>query len=125
MDQNELGPLCKFFERSRYDIIQAKTNDGWGPLWTFAPCDPHAATKAAEMLMKMHRGGQLRVRHARRARLQDRRREVVTDVIVMTELPERVQTVAEIDGGIVIRVDAYLEDEALAALTASLSPPRS
>ena len=121
MEQTDRNQLCAFFRRSRYDTIQAREGDGWGPVWTFAPCDVKAAQKAGQMLLKMHQGEPLRVRHARRARLRDRQRQIATDVIVVTELPERVQTVAGIDDGIVIRVDAYLEDETLAALDVELA----
>lgn len=122
MDQTDREQLCAFSQRSRYDIIQASQGDGWGPVWTFAPCDSRAAARAAQMLLKMYQVESLRVRHARRARLRDRQRQVATDVIVVTELPERVQTVVGVENGIVIRVNAYLEDEALAALEAALVP---
>ena len=123
MDQHDRKQLCAFFSRSRYDIIQARQGDGWGPVWTYAPCDPRAAAKAAQMLLKMHRGDPPQVRHARRARLRDRQRRVDTNVVVVTTLPERTQAVMRIDDGVTIRVNAYLQDEALAALEAALTPP--
>lgn len=122
MDQNDREQLCAFFQHSRYDIIQARQKDGWGPVWSFASCDAKAAQKAGQMLLKMHLSEPLRVRHARRARLHDRQRTAALDVIVVTGLPEGEQEVFGIDDGIVLRVNAYLEGEALAALTASLSP---
>ena len=122
MDHNDREQLCTFFSRSRYDIIQARQGDGWGPVWTFAPCDPRAAAKTAQMLLKMHRGSQLRVRHARRARLRDRQCATSRDVIIVTDLPARVQQeVLGVADGIVLRVDVYLQDDALAALEAELA----
>ena len=120
MEQADREQLCAFFGRSRYDIIQARQGDSWGPVWTFAPCEAKAAQKAGQMLLKMHRGKPLQVRHARRARLRDRQRQVATDVIVVTELPERVQEVIGLDDGIALRVPLYLQDDALAALEMEL-----
>ena len=122
MDQNDRDQLCAYFRRSRYDIIQARQGDEWGPLFSFTPCDPRAAEKAAQMMVRMNRGGQPRVRHARRARLQNRRQQIATHVVVITEFPGRGQEVLKIDDGLVLRVDAYLEDDALAALEAALGP---
>ena len=122
MDQTDRDQLCAFFQRSRYDIIQARLGDEWGPLFSFTPCDVRSAQKAGQMLLRMHRETEIRVRHARRARLQDRRQQLATDIVVVTEFPGRGQKVLKIEDGIVLRVDAYLEDEALAALEAALAP---
>ena len=119
MNQLDQEQLCAFFQRSRYDIIQVRQKDGWGPLWTFPPCDIHGARKAARMLLKMNGGEPLRVRHARRARLRDRH-QTATDVVVVTELPERVQGVFSLENATVLRVEVYLQDDALAALEAEI-----
>ena len=121
MNQNDRDQLCAFFQRSRYDIIQARQGDGWEPVFTFSPCDVRAAQGAARMIQRMHRGEPLRVRHARRARLQDRRRQVATDIVVVTELPERAQTVVHLEDAVVLRVDFYLRKEALDALEAEFA----
>ena len=59
------------------------------------------------------------VRHCRRARL--RGPSSATDVVIVTELPSREQHVTSFDG-VTLSVNAYLEDEALAALAESFSP---
>lgn len=119
MDQLEREQLCAYFRRSRYDIIQARHGDGWGPLFSFVPCDAHAAQKAGQMMVRMHRGEQLRVRHARRARLHDRR-QAATDVVVVTKLLEREQVVFGLENAVILRVNIYLRDNALAALEAEV-----
>lgn len=43
-------------------------------------------------------------------------------MVVVTELPERAQAVTRIDDGVTICVDAFLQDDALAALEAALAP---
>jgi len=121
MNQNDRDQLCAFFQRSRYDIIQARQGDEWGPVYTFSPCNARAAQGAARMMGRMHQGEPLRVRHARRARLQDRRRQVATDIVVVTELPERAQTVVHLEDAVVLRVDFYLREEALDALEAEFA----
>ena len=121
MDQRDREQLCAFFRRSRYDVIQARQDDGWGPLFSFAPCDARAAQKAGQMLARMHRKEQLRVRHARRVRLHNRHRNVDTDVVVVTDLPERVQEVVGLENGLALRINLYLQDDALAALEAELT----
>lgn len=123
MDQHDREQFCNFFRHSRYDIIQARQGDDWGPLFTFIPCDVRSAQKAGQMLVRMHREKEIRVRHARRARLQDRRQQVATDVIVVTELPGRRQKVLKIEDGLVLRIDLYLQDDVLATLEAALTPP--
>ncbi len=125
MDQLDRKQLCAFYRRSRYDLIQARQGDTWGPLFTFSPCDARAAQGAAQMMRRMHRGEPLRVRHARRARLRDRQHHVDTDVVVVTELPERSQEVFGLEDAVVLRVAAFLEDDAQVALEAALaSMPR-
>lgn len=123
MEQTDREQLCAFFQRSRYDIIQASQGDGWGTVWIFAPCDAKAAQKAGQILLKMHLGEPLRVRHARRVRLRDRRHTMVRDVIVVTALPEREQVVFGLEDGIVLRVSLYFQDDALAALEMELVKP--
>ena len=122
MDQLDRERLCTFFRRSRYDIIQARLGDEWGPLFSFTPCDVRSAQKAGQMLLRMHHGEPPQVKHARRARLQDRRQQLATDIVVVTEFPGRGQKVLRLEDGLVLRVDAYLEDEALAALEAAIAP---
>jgi hypothetical protein len=120
-DQTDREQLCAFHRRSRYDLIQASQNEGWGPIFTFSPCDVRAAQKAGQMMARMHRGEQLRVRHARRARLHNRQCHIETDAVVVTEFPGREQRVLQIENGLVLRVDVYVEDDALAALEAALT----
>lgn len=119
---SDMADLLAFYGRGNTaDILQAREGEGWGAAWTFAPCEVHAAEKAAWMILRMHRGSRPTVRHARRARLHDRQRQTA-DVVVVTELPEHTQAVTRIDDGVTIRVDAYLVDDALAALEAALAP---
>ena len=119
-DQHDRDQFCAFFRRSRYDTIQARQSDGWGPLFSFVPCDARAAQKAGQMMVRMHQGKQLQVRHARRARLRDRQQQAATDVVVLTTLPEQVQEVFGLNNGVVLRVDTYLQDDALTALEAEV-----
>lgn len=120
---SDMADLLAFYGRGNTaDILQAREGEGWGAAWTFAPCEVHAAEKAAWMILRMHRGSRPTVRHARRARLHDRQRQAADVVVVVTELPERAQAVTRIDDGVTIRVDAYLVDDALAALEAALAP---
>ena len=119
MDQLDRERLCTFFLRSRYDIIQVRQGDEWGPVYTFSPCNARAAQGAARMMGRMHQGEPLRVRHARRARLHDR--QVATDVVVVTDLPERVQEVIGMEDAVVLHVDLYLREEALDALEAEFA----
>ena len=119
---SDMADLLAFYTRGNTaDIIQVRRSQDWGAVWTFAPCDVHTAEKAAWMILRMHRGSRSAVRHVRRARLHDRHRQAA-DVVVVTELPERAQAVTRIDDGVTIRVDAFLQDDALAALEAALAP---
>jgi len=112
MNNDEAARFCAFFRRSRYDVLQARHGDGWGPSWTFAPCDPRAAARAGLML---RRAGAREVRHARRARLLIRPGEFV-DTVVITELPFRLQTVLRLADGSGLHSLPYLRDESLQAL---------
>lgn len=112
MNDDEAAHFCAFCRRSRYDVIQARRGDGWGPIWTFAPCDPKAAARAALMLRRM---GAREVRHARRARLR-LRPEAPVEVVVVTELPARLQFVFRLADGLELQGMAYLRDESLWAL---------
>jgi hypothetical protein len=116
MNQNEREQFCAFFRRNRYDIIQGRKHSDWGPTFTFSPRNVRAAQKAGQMMVKMYQGEPLQIRHARCARLRDKGRQSTTDVVVVTEFPERTQEVFGINDGIVLRVDIYLQDDALAAL---------
>ena len=122
MNQNDRTQLCAFFHRSRYDIVQARQGDEWGPVYTFSPCNARAAQGAARMMGRMHQGEPLRVRHARRARLHDRHRQVTTDVVILTEIPEHRQTVLNLHDALALRVDVYLTDSCLAAIEAAVAP---
>ncbi len=114
-----LMELLAFFQRgSSYDVLQARQSNGWGDAWTFAPCDVHAAEKAAWMLRRM---GAQEVRHARRARLRTDD-DKVQKVMVVTDLPERLQAVLKIADGSVLRGLPYLADESMAALEAAFAP---
>ena len=128
LEQTDLADLLAFYRHGNTaDIIQAREGNGWGAVWTFTPCDVHAAERAAWMVQRLQKDTRAAVRHARRAILHDRSRKANADVVVVTQLlVKRTQAVARIDDGILIRVDAYLEDDALAALEAALGPmPRS
>ena len=115
----ELAELLAFFGRgSSYDVMQARQGTGWGSAWTFAPCDVHAAERAAWMLRRMGVG---EVRHARRARLRTEAYGVQR-VMVVTDLPERLQAVLRLADGSVLNGLPYLTDAALAALEAAFVP---
>jgi len=113
----ELAELLAFFKRgSSYDVMQARQGTGWGSAWTFAPCDVHAAERAAWMLRRM---GVREVRHARRARLRvrtDGAQGTVQQVMVVTDLPARLQIVLHLTDGCAVGGLQYLTDAALAAL---------
>ncbi len=121
MSQKDRDQFCTYFRLNRYDIIQARQGDGWGPIFTFSPCDVRAAQKAGQMMARMQQGEPLRVRHARRARLRDRHRHADTYVVVLTILPGRVQEVISIEDAVMLRVNVYLQDDALAALEAGVA----
>lgn len=112
MNDNEVAHFCAFYRRSRYDMVQARHEEGWGPPWTFAPCDPSAAARSALML---RRAGVREFRHARRARLRLRPGEFV-DAVVITELPLRLQIVLRLADGSTVHSLPYLRDESLQAL---------
>lgn len=115
----EMSELLAFFKRgSTYDVLQARHDSGWGSAWTFAPCDVHAAEKAAWMLRRM---GAREVRHARRARLRTGTEEA-QKVMVVTDLPERLQAVLRIADGCVLSDLPYLADESTTALEAAFTP---
>lgn len=119
MKEKGLLELLAFFQRgSSYDVLQARQGNGWGGAWTFAPCDVHAAEKAAWM---MRRIGARHVRHARRARLRTEAAEVQR-VMIVTDLPERLQAVLRIADGSVLNGLPYLADESTAALEAAFAP---
>lgn len=112
MNNDEVARFCAFFRRSRYDVVQARHGDGWGPPWTFAPCDPRATARAALMLRRM---GAREVRHARRVLLR-LRPEVTSEVVVVTELPARRQYVFGLTDGLEVHGIMYLHDESLQEL---------
>ena len=117
---DEYAELLAFFKRgSSYDVLQSRQGGGWGTAWTVAPCDVHASERAAWMLRRM---GARDVRHARRARL---RTEAcgVQGVMVVTDLPERLQAVLRLADGSVLNGLPYLSDAALAALEVAFTPP--
>lgn len=109
MNKEEAARLCVFFRRSHYDIVQARYADGWGPAWTFAPCDLIAAVRAALML---RRAGVREFRHARRARIIIRHEETV-EAVVITCLPERSQKILRLTDSSGIHGLTYLRDESL------------
>ena len=116
----ELAELLAFFQRgSSYDVLQARQGSEWGAAWTFAPCDVHAAEKAAWML---RRTGVREIRHARRARLRTPT-HAVQRVVVITNIPGRTQVVLRLADGCAIVSVPYLSDAALAALEAAFTPP--
>lgn len=48
---SDMADLLAFYRRGNTaDILQAREGKGWGAAWTFAPCDVHAAEKAAWMI---------------------------------------------------------------------------
>lgn len=124
MNQNEIADkglleLLAFFQRgSSYDVLQAHQGNGWGGAWTFAPCDVHAAEKAAWML---RRAGAREVRHTRRARLFTGAGNV-QKVMVVTDLPKRLQAVLRIADGCVLSGLPYLADESVVALESAFAP---
>ena len=115
-DQNDYVALVKFFQHSRYDMIQARTDSGWGHAWTFAPCDVRAAEQAGRMMRRL---GARQVRHSRRARLRGVG-EGVVEALVVTVLPVRDQTVLHLEDGSRRSVSCLLSDECLEALEAAL-----
>ncbi len=56
------------------------------------------------------------VRHAKRARLRIRLLPAVTDAVVVTHLPARIQVVFNLETAVRLRLNSYLEDEALRTL---------
>jgi len=112
MNNDEAARFCAFFRRSRYDVVQARHGDGWGPPWTFAPCDPRAAAQAGLLSQRM---GAREVRHARRAHLR-LRPEAPFEVVIVTELPARRQCVFRLVDGLEFHGIMYLHDESLQAL---------
>ncbi|MGI4789966.1 MAG: hypothetical protein ACRYFS_14080 [Janthinobacterium lividum] len=104
------------------DLLQARINGEWGPIWSVPALCPEALERAGRQFTGCRAEA---VRHYRRALLRrplTQRRPV--DVVVATELPSREQCVIRFDG-VTLHV-VYLEDATLAAFAASFSPfPRS
>lgn len=119
-DQNNYLALVKFFQHSRYDVLQARTDSGWGPVWTFAPCDVRAAEQAGRMMRRL---GAHQVRHSRRARLRGNGKGVV-EALIVTVLPGKEQTVLHLGDGSRRSVNGFLSDECLEALEAALTTRR-
>ena len=122
-DQADAEQFCRFFRRSRYDIVQARTALGWGAVYSFVPCDVRAAKRAAQMLIRMNRE-HIQIRHARRARLQVQAVPTIKDVVVVTYLPKRTQTVFGLETAERWQVSTFLEDEALQALSEAIGLPQ-
>ena len=119
-DQNNYLGLLNFFQHSRYDVLQGRTDNGWGPAWTFAPCDIRAAEQAGRMMRRL---GARQVRHSRRARLRGNG-EGVVEALVVTVLPGREQTVLHLEDGSRRSVNCFISDECLEALAAALTARR-
>jgi hypothetical protein len=127
LKHTDMADLIAFYKiGNTADIIQAREGNDWGAVWTFAPCDVCGAERAAWMVRRIHRHTNVVVRHARRALIQDRCRGADAEVVVVTKFPERTQAVARIEDGVVLRIEAYLADEALTTLEYALANrPRS
>jgi len=122
MQPNDWAELCAFHQRSHYDMIQAQKGSVSGLIWTYAPCDPQAAARAAAMLLRM---GERRVRHSRRACLEVG--TITVEVVIVTDLPMCRQTILRLVDAWQFAPLPFLQDESLAALAAafyseSLSP---
>jgi hypothetical protein len=101
------------------DFLQARIRGQWGPLWTVPSCSPTALERAGRQFTRSRAEA---VRIYRRARLRSRG-GLVRDVAILTTLPERIQHVRDLAGGVV--VVNYLTDDVLVALeTAMGMPPR-
>ncbi len=108
-----------YMERCRsYDLLQAQTSHGWGPLWTFVVCDLLAAEQAALMLKRLKA---ISVRHARRANLYIASRDVTETVVIITELPSQFQVIWRLRDHRQLLTPVYLQDECLTALSSGLT----
>ena len=88
------------------DIIQAKTEGKvWGPIYCVPPCSPAAMERAGRQFARARAEA---IRHCRQARLRGLLE--TEEVVVITVLPQREQTIARLKDGIVLRVGAYLTD---------------
>jgi hypothetical protein len=122
MDMKLDEALAAYRGGLRADILQAKTDGKWGPIWTIPPCSPVAMERAGRQFARSRAQA---VRHSRRAHLRRPSAPSETvNVVVITEFPGREQSVTIFDG-VPLRLNVYLEDEALAALAAAFSPPGS
>ncbi len=101
------------------DIVQAKTDGEWGPIWTIPPCSPVAMERVGRQFTRSRAEA---VRHTRRARLRHPSvSSAAVEVMIATELPGKEQSVTTFDG-VVLQVDAFLEDHALVALAEAFAP---
>ncbi len=121
MDMKLDEALAAYRGGLKADILQAKTDGEWGPIWTIPPCSPVAMERAGRQFTRSRAQA---VRHIRRARLSHTASSSAVDVVVMTDLPQRVQAVARIEDAIALRVNIYLEDDALLSLEVAFSPSR-
>lgn len=128
MNATELYPaLAAYRNGLNADIVLAKINGTWeGPIWTVPPCDPDAMERMGRQCTRCRAQAVQHTCHARLHRPSSSSTESVSssaavDVVILTEIPSRSQIVIGFDG-VVLRVEMYLEDASLQALTASFLP---
>jgi len=100
------------------DMLQAQVDGEWGGYWTLPPCSPDFSGRAAR---QFGRSRAQSLRHFRRAILTKHGQES-RQVVVITELPSREQSVYCLDTFRPITLPQFLNDAALAALIEAFSP---
>ena len=101
------------------DMLQARIDGAWGPIWTIPPCSPVAAERAGRQFTRSRAEA---IRYVRRAQLRrSSAASAAVAVMITTELPSRMQSVTTFEG-VVLRVDSFLEDPTLVALVEAFAP---
>lgn len=113
-DREDWEGLCAFFRRSSYDLIQPRTGDTWGEVWTFERDSVSAAQRAGWLARKLY-GARSAIRYARRDRIEVHAGQS-RPVVVIWELPEGHQTVLDVQTGDPVTGVLVYEDERFLAL---------
>ncbi len=104
--------LVAYRKGATTDFIQPKLNGKWGALWTFPPCDPAAAQRVGQLMVRM---GATEIRWIRRARLNISTGRTNEALIVLT-MPNEQQDVMSLSNGIDLGINSRLVDESYIAL---------
>src|SRR5262245_36236427 len=113
MNEVEINGFLAAYQRGQSaDMLQARTEGEWGPLFTAPPCSIKAMERAGRQFTRSRAQA---VRHVRLARLKRCHGEYV-QVMVISTIPQRTQIVLDLITGERLKIARYLTDDALEAL---------